>query len=234
VGTRKGESVVAKRRVTKKQLKAPDEFISWGSKAMQYAMAHLTYIGLGVLLLAAIIVALVLWRQHQAASEEMAFTLLGRGIALYQQDEKREEALPVFSELIKDYPRTKGGEVALLYRGRSYMLQGDYDQAIADFKLFLKRSSQPFLRVIALNALANSYTAKGEYQKAIDNFQQVIDSGDEWLRPYVLLQMGMCWEKLGEKKKAAEAYQESLELAPPPPWRTLASLRLKKLGEAQE
>jgi tetratricopeptide (TPR) repeat protein len=221
--------VVAKRRITKKQLKAPDEFISWGSKAMQYAMAHLTYIGLGVLLLAAIIVALVLWRQHQAASEEMAFTLLGRGIALYQQ-EKKQEALPVFSELIKDYPKTRGGEVALLYRGRSYMLQGDYDQAIADFELFLKRSSQPFLRGIAHNALGNSYCAKGEYQKAIDNFQQVIDSGDEWLKPYVLLQMGMCWEKLGEKKKAAEAYQESLELAPPAPWGTLASLRLKKLG----
>jgi tetratricopeptide (TPR) repeat protein len=234
MGTREGKNVVAKRRITKKQLKAPDEFISWGAKAMNYAMAHLTYIVLGVLLLVAIILALVFLRQHQAASEEMAFTLLGRGIALYQQEEKQEEALPVFSELINDYPRTKGGEVALLYRGRSYMLQGNYDQAIADFVLFLKRSSQPFLRTIALNALGNSYTAKGEYQQAIDNFQQVIDSGDEWLRPYVLLQMGMCWEKLGEKKKAAEAYQESLELSPPPPWGTLASLRLKKLEGATE
>jgi tetratricopeptide (TPR) repeat protein len=232
VGTREKESVVAKRRITKKQLREPDEFITVGAKAMKYTMAHLTYIGLGVLLLAAIIVALVLWRQHQAASEDMAFTLLGRGIALYQQEEKREEALPLFTELINDYPGTTAGKVALLYRGRSYMLQQDYDQAIEDFTLFLKRSSQPFLRVIALNALGNSYSAKGEYQQAIDNFQRVIASGDEWLKPYVLLQMGMCWEKLGEKKKAVEAYQESLKLSPPPPWGTLASLRLKKLGGA--
>lgn len=110
------------------------------------------------------------------------------------------------------------------------MLQGDYDQAIADFTLFLKRSSQPFLRVIALNALGNSYSAKGEYQQAIDNFQQVLASGDEWLKPYVLLQMGMCWEKLEEIKKAADAYQESLDLSPPHPWGTLARLRLKQLG----
>ena len=234
MGTRKEEDVVAKRRITKKQLKTPDEFISWGSKAMQYAMAHLTYIGLGALLLVAIILALVLLRQHRAANEEVAFTLLGRGIALYQEEAKREEALPIFSELIKDYPRTRGGEVALLYRGRSYMLQGEYDQAIADFKLFLKRSSQPFLRTIALNALGNAYSTQGEYQQAIDNFQQVIASGDEWLRPYVFLQMGMCWEKLGEKKKAAEAYQESLELSPPPPWGTLARVRLKKLEGAKQ
>ena len=226
--------MVAKRRITKKQLREPDEFITVGAKAMQYATTHLTYIGLGVLLLAAIIVALVLWRQHHAASEDMAFTLLGRGITLYQQEEKRKEALPVFTELINDYPRTTAGKVALLYRGRSSMLQGDYDQAIADFTLFLKRSSQPFLRVIALNALGNSYSATGEYQQAIDNFQKVIDSGDEWLKPYALLQMGMCWEKLGDKTKAAQAYQESLDLSPPPPWGTLASLRLKNLGGKAE
>ena len=234
MGTREKESVVAKRRITKKQLREPDEFVTVGAKAMQYATAHLTYIVLGVLLLAAIIVALVFWRQHQAASEEMAFTLLGKGITVYQQEEKREEALPIFTELINDYPRTTAGKVALLYRGRSSMLKGDYDPAIADFTLFLKRSSKPFLRVIALNALGNSYSAKGEYQQAIDNFQKVIDSGDEWLKPYVLLQMGMCWEKLGDTKKAAQAYQDSLDLSPPPPWGTLASLRLKKLeGRAE-
>ena len=75
MGTREKGSVVAKRRITKKQLREPDEFITVGAKAMQYATTHLTYIGLGVLLLAAIIVALVLWRQHQAASEDMALPL---------------------------------------------------------------------------------------------------------------------------------------------------------------
>ena len=222
--------MVAKRRIQKKQLKKPDEFVTWGSKAVTYALSHIRYIVLGVLLIAAITAAFFLWRQHQAASEEIAFTLLGKGITLYQEEEKREEALSLFSELINDYPRTRAGTIALLYRGRSAMLKQDYDQAIADFKLFLKRSSQPFLRGIALNALGNSYTAKGEYQQAIDRFQQVIDSGNEWLKPYVHLQMGMCWEKMGEKEKAIKAYQESLDLSPPPPWGTLAKTRLKKLG----
>jgi len=226
--------MAAKTRITKKRLKKPDEFITWGSRAMAYALAHITYIMLGLLLVAAIVVAFFLWRQHQAASEEMAFTLLGKGIALYEQEGKREQALPVFSELIKDYPRTRPGKVALLYRGRGYMLQQDYDHAIADFNLFLKRSSKPFLRAIALNALGNSYWAKGEYRQAIDRFQQVIASGDEWLRPYVLLQMGMCWEKLGEKKKAIEAYQESFKLLPSSPWGTVAKTRLIKLGGKAE
>ena len=222
--------MAAKTRITKKTLRKPDEFITWGSRAMAYALAHITYIVLGILLVVAIVVASFLWRQHQAARDEMAFTLLGKGIALYEQEGKREQALPVFAELIKDYHRTKPGKVALLYRGRSYMLQQDYDHAIADFSLFLKRSSEPFLRTIALNARGNSYWAKGEYQKAIDHFQQIIASGDEWLRPYVLLQMGMCWEKLGEKKKAIEAYQESYKLLPSSPWGTVAKTRLNKLG----
>ena len=226
--------MVAKRRIPKKKLREPDEFLTWGSQAMNYVLSHIRYIVLGVLLIAAITGALFLWWQHRAASEELAFTLLGKGIAFYQQEEKREEALSVFSELIADYPRTRAGKIALLYRGRGSMLQQDYDSAIADFELFLKKSSQPFLRVIALNALGNSYSATGEYQRAIDHFQRVIDSGDAWLKPYVLLQMGMCWEKLGEKEKAIAAYQESITLELPPPWETLARVRLKELGGNKE
>jgi tetratricopeptide (TPR) repeat protein len=222
--------MAAKTRITKKKLKKADEFVTWGSKAMTYALAHITYIVLGVLLVVAVIVASFFWRQHQAAREEMAFTLLGKGITLYEQEGKREQALPIFAELIKDYPATRPGKVALLYRGRSYMLQQDYDHAIEDFDLFLKRSSEPFLRTIALNALGNSYWAKGKYQKAIDCFQQIIASGDEWLKPYVYLQMGMCWEKLGDRKKAIEAYQESFKLLPSSPWGIVAKTRLTKLG----
>jgi TolA-binding protein len=221
--------MAAKMKISKKRLKEPDEFITWGAKATNYALTHIGYIALGVFLVAAIIAALFLWRQHEAASEEVAYTLLSKGIALYHQEQKSEEALSTFSQLIKDYPRTKGGEVALLYRGRCYMLQKDYDRAAEDFKLFLKRSSTPFLRDIALNALGNSNWAKGEYRKAIECFQEVIASGDEWLKPYALLQMGMCWEKLGEKKKAADAYQESSKLLPSSPWGILAKTRLKKL-----
>lgn len=226
--------MVAKRRIPKKKLREPDEFITWGSQALNYVLSHIRYVVLGILFIAAIAAALFLWWQHRAATEEMAFTLLGKGITLYQQEEKREEARSIFAELITDYPRTRAGKIALLYRGRGSMLRQDYDSAIADFELFLKKSSQPFLRVIALNALGNSYSATGEYQRAIDQFQRVINSGDAWLKPYVLLQMGMCWEKLGEKEKAIAAYQESLTLELPSPWGTLASLRLKELGGKAE
>jgi predicted negative regulator of RcsB-dependent stress response len=226
----RGKSMAAKTRITKKKLKKPDEFVNWGARAIDYVLAHITYIVLGVLLVVALVVASFFWRQHEATKEEMAFTLLGKGIALYEQEGKRDQALPVFAELIKDYPGTGPGKVALLYQGRSYMLQQDYDHAIADFDLFLKRSSEPFLRAIALNALGNSYWAKGEYRQAIDHFQQIIASGDEWLKPYALLQTGMCWEKLGEKKKAIQAYQESFKLLPSSPWGTVAKTRLAKLG----
>jgi tetratricopeptide (TPR) repeat protein len=226
--------MATKMMIPKKKLKEPDEFVTWGSKATNYALTHIGYIVLGVLLVTAIIVSLFLWRQHEATNEEVAYALLGKGITLYHQEQKRDEALSTFSQLIKDYPRTKGGEVALLYRGRCYMLQKDYDRAIDDFKLFLKRSSTPLLRVIALNALGNSYWAKGEYREAIAYFQQVLASEDEWLKPYALLQIGMCWEKLGEKKKAADAYQESSKLLPSSPWGILAKTRLKKLGGKEE
>jgi tetratricopeptide (TPR) repeat protein len=234
LGRLRRDTVVARARITKKKLKQPDEFVTWGAEAANYALAHIGYIVLAVFLAAAIIVAIFLWRQHQAASEEMAYTLLGKGIALYHQQDKREEASSTFSQLIKDYPGTKGGEVALLYRGRCYMLQKDYDRAVEDFKLFLKRSSTPSLRAIALNALGNSYWAKDDYRQAIDYFQQVLALKEEWLKPYVLLNLGMCWEKLGDKQKAVAAYQQSLKEELPSPWGELVQTRLKRLGGKAE
>ena len=221
--------MVAKRKIPKKKLKEPDEFITWGSRAMNYALVHLKYIGLGFLLVGVIILALILWRQHMTISEERAFALLGRGITLYHQEEKTKEALQVFTRVIKDHPRTRAAKMALLYRGRCYMLRRDYDRAIADFERFTKSSSEAFLRAIAFNAMGNSYLAKGKYQKAIDCFQQVLSLEQGWLKPYVLLQMGMCWEKLGNATKASTFYRDALKLSLATPWANLATLRLKRL-----
>lgn len=223
-----------KKKITKKEIKRPDEFVTWGAKVMSYALAHLWQIGLGLLLLAGVVVGLLVWRGHQMTREEMAFTLLGKGIILYEQEGKRGESLNAFSELIERYPRTTSGKIALLYRGRGYMLQQDYDRAIADFELLLKRTSKPFLRAIAFNALANSYWAKGDYQKAVDYFQRLIDTDQEWLRPYALLQLGMCWERLGNKGKAIEAYRRAAQLTPASPWGTVVRARLSALGEKVE
>ena len=219
----------AKTKITRKQLKQPDEFVSWGAQALHYAVAHLKYIVLGTLLLVAIIVALVLWRQHEQVSEELAYTRLAQGIALFHEEQRREEALTAFSQLIAEYPRTKAAVVALLYRGRCYLAKKDLTPAIADFKSTLNKTSSKVLRAIALNALGNSLWTQGDYRQAMDYFQQIIASGDEWFMPYAYLQVGMCWEKLGDTKKAAAAFQEANKYELPPPWDSLAKTRLSNL-----
>ena len=226
--------MVVKKRITKKDLKKPDEFVTWGSRAMDYVTARKTYIGLGALVLALVVLAVFFHRQHVIANEERAFTLLGNGINLYHQEDKRAEALDALTTVIDDYKGTEAGKIALLYRGRLYMLQQDYDRAIADFRLILSRTAGKFLHTIALNALGTTYMAKGECKQGIESFEQVLASGEGWIQPFVLIRIGMCWESLGDEDKAAEAYQKSLKVSPPLPWANLAKLRLKKLGKTPE
>jgi predicted negative regulator of RcsB-dependent stress response len=222
--------VDAKTKITRKRLKQPDEFVSWGAQALHYAITHVKYIVLGSLLLVAIIVALVLWRQHETASEEVAYTRLAQGIVLFHDEQRREEALTNFSQLITEHPRTKAAAVALLYRGRCYLLKKDIAPAIIDFKSALNKTSSKVLRAIALNSLGNISWTQGDYRQAMDYFQQIIASGDEWLAPYSYLQVGMCWEKLGDTKKAVAAFQEASKYELPPPWNSFAKTRLSKLG----
>jgi predicted negative regulator of RcsB-dependent stress response len=223
------DTVDAKTKITRKQLKQPDEFVSWGARALRYAVAHIKYIVLGSLLLVAIIAALVLWRQHETTSEELAYTRLAQGIALFHDEQRREESLTVFSQLIAEHPRTRAATVALLYRGRCYFLKKDIAPAIQDFKNALNKTSSKVLRGIALNALGNALWMQKDYRLAMDYFQQIIASGDEWFTPYAYLQVGMCWEKLGDSKKAAAAFQEAIKYELPPPWDFLAKTQLSKL-----
>ena len=216
-------------KITRKQLKQPDEFVSWGAQALHYAVAHLKYIVLGTLLLVVIIVALVLWRQHETVSEELAYTRLAQGITLFHDEQRREEAFTAFSQLIAEHPRTKAAVVALLYRGRCYLLKKDITPAIQDFKSTLNKTSSKVLRAIAFNALGNTLWMQGDYRQAMDYFQHVITSGDEWLTPMAHVQVGMCWEKLGDAKKAVAAFQEAIKYELPSPWDSLAKTRLSKL-----
>ena len=56
--------MVAKKRITKKDLKKPDEFVTWGSRAMDYVTARKTYIGLGALVLALVVLAVFFYHEQ--------------------------------------------------------------------------------------------------------------------------------------------------------------------------
>jgi tetratricopeptide (TPR) repeat protein len=197
---------------------------------MSYVVAHRNTITYVAIALAVVVLAVVVWNRHVTAVEERAFTLLSKGIALYQEDAKGEDTLQAFSEVIETYPRTRAGRMALLYRGRVYLDRKAYDQAIADFEDAEKHSSAEFLTTLALNALGTTHMAKGDYEQAIEAFQRVLASDEEWITPFVFVRMGMCWEHVGNHEKAAEVYRRALEQPLPRPWESMVHYRLNVLG----
>jgi len=226
--------MAAAKKITKKQLKAPDEFITWGSRAMEAVVRRRTHIGVAILVVAAIVLSVYLWKQHVTSREEAAFAALSEAVKLQQTDNKEKDALESFNKVVTSHGNTRAADMALLYRGRLYLEQEKYDEAAADFTRFLETSPDGFMRDIALNALGTIYMIKGDCRTSLGYFEQILSSPGEWMKPFVLIRIGMCYETLGEKNKAQNAYQQCLELSPPPPWAEMAKLKLAVLSAADK
>lgn len=226
--------MAAAKKISKKQLKTPDEFITWGSRAMEAVVRRRTYIGVGILVVAAIVLSIYLWKQHVTSREEAAFAVLSKAVNLYQTDNKEKDALESFSAIIDSHGNTRAADMALLYRGRLFLEQEKYDEAAADFTRFLETSPDGFLREVALNALGTIHMIKGDCRTSLGYFEQILSSPREWMKPFVLIRMGICYESLGEKGKAQTAYQQCVELSPPPPWAEMAKLKLAALSAEEK
>jgi len=166
--------------------------------------------------------------------EEAAFAVLSKAVRLHQTDEKEKEALQSLSTLIASHENTRAADMALLYRGRFFLDQERYDEAAADFTRFLETSPTGFLRDIALNALGIIHMIKEDYRTSLGYFEQILSSPQEWMKPFVLIRMGMCWESLGDEDKAHHAYSRCVELSPPPPWAEMAKLKLAALNREKK
>ena len=128
-------------------------------------------------------------------------------------------ALEQYRAAVAIQPRFPYG-LALL--GNAYHQLGEDDKAIESYKRALTFSPRHFWVHYLLGQL---YRDQGRYQEAIAKFNELLTMKDNWYQSnqglgYVQYQqlaygeLGHCYAKLGETRKAVEAYQQYLTLNP--------------------
>ncbi len=163
---------------------------------------HSSKILLGLVAVAAIVIALTAWQcthHSKLTSAEEAF-------AAVTDDNYRS--------VIESYPDTPTAARALIITAHQEFTAGRYDEAIA---LSEKFSSQfpkhPYVEVAAYN-IAACLEAKGEYQRAADAYDRFAKSHQQsYLAPSARLGVGRCYEALGDWQKAKDAYERMVLLS---------------------
>ena len=209
-----------RRRLAKKKLKEPDEFISTTARMLSWTVENLKLILIGIIIGALVVVSLVFWRIRTRNREIEAFNSFYRASEMLMSAEDPsskgyQEAIDEFERIQREYPGTDASQLAQLQLGQGLLNLKQYEKAVETYRKFLDSGpGEGLYRLLALQNLGYAYEGQGDYQKALDSFQSLVAKGKSFLQPSGYLNMGRCYEKLDKREEALKTYRIFLETFP--------------------
>jgi tetratricopeptide (TPR) repeat protein len=210
-----------KRKITKKKLKEPDEFITLSQRVFLFITGHLKKVVTGGIVFLAILLLIIFFQMWEKQKEGEAFRDFSLAMEIYQRagsgsPEKlpmqNKDVLAKFDEVITKFPRTSSGKLSLLYKGNVYLRLGEFEEAAKAYQTFLEKAGKERIyRLFAMEGLGFAYQGKRDYENAVRTYQKILEMGDSAQMVDAYLNMGFCYEKLGKNKEALENYKQFLK-----------------------
>ncbi len=201
-------------RITKKELKQPDEFHTLSWKALQFLSNHRREVYLYSGIVVAVVVLVVGWYLYRLYYESRANEMYARAYASYgtanvsQDQESLKKAVGLYDELVKEYPESRAAELALYNLGNLYYSLGDAEKSIGAYESYLQESRDTsMLRALAYYGLGYSYELKNDYEGALKNFESAEKHAlGSHFKVINYANIGRIYEKMGNIPKAVEYY----------------------------
>lgn len=213
---------MARRKIRRKELKKPDEFITFSSRIIAWCQDN-TRIVIGVLASVAVLILITsAVFLIKAKRETKARDMYEEALALYQDESSGNDdtvnysmATTKLEEIKQRYHSTTVAINALMDLGNIYFQVGDYEKAISCYTDFLQRTdvSHP-LYDQAFESLGETYEAKGSWQEAAEVYQRLASEGTPAYQAQAQLYLGRVYEAIGDKQKAIIHYNNYLNDSP--------------------
>ncbi|MFQ5540280.1 MAG: tetratricopeptide repeat protein, partial [Candidatus Binatia bacterium] len=138
-----------RKRITRKDISKPDQFITLTSRVFRYFEQYRARILLALSLVIAVFLALWGWNLYSAHQERLASLDYSRAIAAFRSGDY-QDALDRFVRL-SSYRSTTYSQLALLYRAQSLIALKQPSEAVPILREFLeKERKNTFLRQLGL------------------------------------------------------------------------------------
>ena len=209
-------------RARQRDLKQPDEFLSFSATLIQNMRRYRAPVTIGIVVVFAALATFSVVRFFAAKAENRAFQLLHANLLTYQaasRDSAPDQALakvaPQFESLLADYGRREGGKLARLVFADLNYRAGDYDAAISHFNKVLEAlPPDHFVYGSALSGLGYAYLETGKKDDAAACFEQIVEGHHPQLQNDALYQLGRLYGEQGRTEKQKEIFQRLLDEAP--------------------
>jgi tetratricopeptide (TPR) repeat protein len=212
------------KKITKKKLKEPDEFISLTEQIYLFITHHSKVIMTGGIAALIVLLVLFVYYRWERRNEEEAYQNFRFAVEIYQMIDSQnketsvseyKDVLEKFNKIITRFSRTPSGKFSLLYKGNILLRLGEFEEATKSYQAFLKRAgNEKLYKLFAWEGLGYSYEGRRDYEKAIQAYRKITEEGGNLELSNAYLNMGRCYEKLGKNKEALENYKAFLEESP--------------------
>jgi tetratricopeptide (TPR) repeat protein len=206
-------------KLTRKDLKAPDEFITLTGRMLSSATQHLRAIGLivgGVIACVIVVWGLV---AYVRGIEREAFASLwqieGQLRSAADTDVVPPASIERLQQITQQFGAGEARDYAWLYLGHARYRQGDYVAAVTAYQQAVAQV-QPTNLLWALASLGAAYAleAKGDFRPAQDAYQRVINIKPAGLIVEAYLGKGRAAEQSQDVETAIAAYSAVIEQFP--------------------
>jgi len=222
--------LATRHKISRKELKQPDEFQSIFETAGLFFELHMTEALLGVAALVVIVAIALGFYYYEAHRGREAAARFDQALSDLQGG-KYDAAEKELSSLATDEPHRAVGRLANLYLATAYLEQKQPAKARDLLLRYLAEDDASLFRGAALDDLAVTYEELGDYKQAEDTYRQASKiEGPEQVRAE--LGMARMLQKQGKRAEAISVYDEFLAQYPYAPERTGVMETLAQLGVA--
>ncbi len=194
-------------------------------------------VGLGVLLVAAAVIAGVLWYDYQTTlkarelDQEATLHYLNRPADDPKKGhEQLTQAISLYKQVVDQYPRSPVAPLALFHLGNAQVLANEIDAGIETYKRFmLLHSSHTSLLGLVQQRLAYAYLVKGDRDQAVKAFTGILDIPGALNKDHVLFELAKLEESQSRPEGALAHYQDLMKNYPNSPFTSEAAVRVKVL-----
>jgi predicted negative regulator of RcsB-dependent stress response len=216
-------------RITRKELRQPDEFVTLSRQAVAYFEENRTTFFLIVGGVVVLLAAILIFRSVKASRQASAAQAYATAHVLLD-DKKYPDAATAFQQVADAYSSTSYAPLAQLQAANALLLAGRASEAAAAYQKYIDLGPKTdYLRQLALVRLGYAQEQSGQLQDAGRSFA----SAAEQPGPYAeeaLAGQARTSEAAGDQATAKDLYTKFLQKYPQSDRRALATSRLVALG----
>lgn len=217
----------------RKELKAPDDFMSIATRVIEWMAAHRKELLIGLAAVVVVGAAIWTWRHFATRSSLQAADEFATAVEVYRRPVKGEPgaeqvdpktklfpnakarakaALEKLEPLVKDHGGSSQAHLAQLFIGNSLLTLGQPAKAVAAYQRFLSHSpDDPVLRAVALENLGYAHERQKQYAQALDAFKKMAQVPGQEARG--LFHQARIHQAQGQAERAKKLLEEALAKA---------------------